>query len=530
MTFKRENPNQIVAPQPKKRQCQRNVVSSKSPAVAGPGRQTSDASHNLIKTVEAPLNICDLDDDCLLQIFEHLIISELANMWSVNKRFRETTELTFHRRHIDDFVFDNIIGVSANYKRIFQSFGRSFKSLVMSRKSFDATIFDAEIVRWLANHCYGNLQSLELNGFSLVIPEGDNDLRLNMSRLVSSLTTLRLNGVEMLHCGTVFQSLSELIHLHLENVRMDFVTGNHLTRGYPHLQSAHLRDVFLSDCTFDHAHFTFHKFFGENSTIPSLNLNNFFISSSTPTYHVVDLITSHAPMLEDLTIQLTRDSEVTKLYRLDYLRKLKLELPNRSCAGFMLSLLSRKATLTHLDVMASDRNAEAFFHVIGTFNSLQSVVLRRASKVHAHWDFAYATRGLTNLVDFRTNCFEFSFTDTLIKFCERNPMLEVLWINEDDAVMFVDLEQYESFAAKRSPTAPKLVIFIMMSLSNCYRIRVIRDNLTVVYSGDWDHSDLGSNWDPLSGLYRDESVGQFFDYCRNCKDDEFGLTFNFALK
>lgn len=506
------------------------MVLPKSPAVAGPGRQTSDTSASLAKAVDPTLNFCDLVDDCLLQIFDHLNVMELANMWSVNKRFRATAELAFHRRHIDDFVLDKIDGVSANYKRIFQSFGRSFKSLVMSRKSFDATIFDADIIRWMASHCYGNLQSLELNGFSLVIPEGDNDLRLNMSKLMSTVTTLRLNGVDMQHCGTMFESLSGLNHLHLENVHMDFVTGNHLAREHPHLQSAHLRDVYLTDCTFDHASFTFHKFFGENSTIPTLNLNNFFISSSTPTYHVVDLITSHAPMLEDLTIQLTRDSEVTKLYRFDHLRKLKLELPNNSCAGFLLSLLSRKATLTHLDVTASDRNPEAFFHTIGTFNSLQSVVLRRTSKIHTHWDFAYATRGLTNLVDFRTNCFDFSWTDKLIKFCERNPKLEVLWINEDDGAMFVDLEQYETFAANRSPTAPKLVILIMMALSNNYRICVIRDNLTVVYSGDWSVSELDTNWDPLSGRYTDESVRNFLEYCRNCKEDEFGLTLGFDLE
>lgn len=501
---------------------------------AGPGQYSSDVNKKIAQLVidEAPKTLINLNDDCLLCIFGGLSLMDLCNMYAVSKRFQPCVELIFRRKHN---LKINMVGTSFNistnnnYQHILQTFGQTVQSLVISKRSFDVAIPEEDIVHCILANCHDSLQHLELIGFSLVLPQENNDMKLTFCRMVSNLKTLRLNDIELRNGGVIFEFLSGLEELHLNNVRMDSATSVYMKRVFPHLHSVTIKDVDLLDCTVSAVHTFFSGFLKTNETIKKLVLVN---SRVSPT--VLRVITNQMPVLEDLTVRVNVDSQANVLQQLQHVKRLYLDIHRDANVAPLLTALSTKSMLTHLEI-----HMEYFRqHVIqslANFNSLKCIhLIASYANFFGPVDdvFMFLSSGLTSVVDFRANCFYLQNTDTLIQFAEKNTNLEVFWLSSMFRAFQPDLRKFKLMASKRSPSAPKLVVILMGLHATTYSV-FVEKNVVLVQPCNGPAQpaayELGC-FDPFSEKYSNESRAAFIEWCRSSASNGESFDANFVVR
>lgn len=191
-------------------------------------------------------------------------------------------------------------------------------------------------------------------------------------------------------------------------------------------------------------------------------------------------------------------------------RSLKLEdLSRRWVTTRDLGTNADKAALDQLDVPVSNK----FDDALSSMNSLSTIVLRRR---RTDWfgnnSFRKLAEQMTNVVDFRANCFNLRGPEEVYQFIEKNPKLEVLWLITLGIHRFMSYQRLEEVADKRSSAAPKLVLLLKFA-----------DSISYI-----DAKDV--NMDILTDVFTEESVGKFLISCRNATENAVDLLLSFVPK
>lgn len=280
-------------------------------------------------------------------------------------------------------------------------------------------------------------------------------------------------------CGILFEFRSEIKEIHLQNVQTDIETADFMDGTFPQIRTVTFSNVNITDCSTAMAASIFTGFFQSNPTIRVLCLMNTKTSLST-----LNAICTSLRSLDSLTIRLNVVAHVSKLHQLAYLPRLILDIPKKAWPGLLLSLLSRKGNLTHLDIKVSDHTYEEFFETISYLDSLENFVLRRTTHFHSNHYLEKTLRRMKNLTVFRSNCFQIEDHDVIIRIIENNPKLNVFWLGYIyRQTIMIDVPKIELLANKnnRPSTAPKLVILLIGCCTQKLMFQVT-DNVVIVYS------------------------------------------------
>lgn len=141
---------------------------------------------------KGPMQLMDLNDDCLLAIFGNLNAIELCDMAETCKRAQALTQYTFHMKH-SRLDLSSIKRINLKLTaRFLRNFGNDISSLHIPRKVLspkESDVASRKILTLVGRHCGENLVEL-------------------------SLKNIRITGASMEHAKQVFGSLKTLM---LEN-------------------------------------------------------------------------------------------------------------------------------------------------------------------------------------------------------------------------------------------------------------------------------------------------------------------------
>lgn len=174
--------------------------------------------------IPSPLtSMTDINDYCLLQVFEHLDINSLMKMSKVSKRFNEI--ITQHIIPLRTVNFSDA-SVCCSTQKIFQKFGPWMTRIVIDRKDMQTvapkSTSIAELVRLIMLHCTaGKLQYLSLTGFS-GFNQNELDLVNAAKPYFANVHTLCIDMAGLYHSLHLVNQLftkENLHHLSLHNIR-----------------------------------------------------------------------------------------------------------------------------------------------------------------------------------------------------------------------------------------------------------------------------------------------------------------------
>lgn len=125
------------------------------------------------------LKLLDLNDDCLMAIFEYLTLDELADIASICTRFRSVARDVFSRRHklncLEIYVKEHPQSMEGDlvHRRKTASIIRHFGDLLTKLKvNFDVDkSLNAFIYNMMVNYCTGMLERLELRNCMHLEPD-----------------------------------------------------------------------------------------------------------------------------------------------------------------------------------------------------------------------------------------------------------------------------------------------------------------------------------------------------------------------
>lgn len=363
------------------------------------------------------------------------------------------------------------ICINKNYRKILKTFGRKARLLIIAKQSFDvaAGIPEEEIVHCIIAICYGNLQHLSLTGFSLSIPQENNDMKWKFCRMVSNLKTLTLKGIELRNCGVLFEFLSGLEKLNIKDLHMDLATASGMKRTFPHLRDVVITDVDIVNCAASTVHTFLAGFLKANPTIEKLFLINGRVSPI-----VFRVVTNQLPVLDELMVHICSDSQAEVLQRLQHVKRLTLKVYENANIAPLLMALSARGIPTHLKIYF-EFFRQIVWESLANIESLNSInliaMLPKDSRILANV-FNLLSSRLKNVIEFRADNFEFQSTDILIQFIGKNSKLELCWLSSMPERIHVDPPEIKLMATTGAPSAPKLVVLFTDIHAKVLRVSV----------------------------------------------------------
>lgn len=143
----------------------------------------------------------DLNDDCLLEIYDHLGVNDLCAVSKVCKRLKTTSEFYFPRKYKkldfaelkdakDEFV------AKKNVKIVLSRFGKLITSIEVSNELLNRREFgQQDILRYIAKFCASTLYELEMYGFADSAPGIASSLNEMISLKSLSMNSLHSNFI-----------------------------------------------------------------------------------------------------------------------------------------------------------------------------------------------------------------------------------------------------------------------------------------------------------------------------------------------
>lgn len=199
--------------------------------VAGTCKENSDAKPVFL----------ELNDYCLLKIFDHMKVMELSTVSRVCKRLKSIAELHFSLKYaefdIAELLEDGYVSMK-NVKSVLRCFGESIKSIDICRSLFTSRsqIF-SEIVQHtffssIAKYCVTTLDTMKLHGFYLT------QFEIILIEKMHSLKSLLFENCffkrdDDLICLSAFEQLKELT----------IIKGSIFDNIYPALERLQLKQM-----------------------------------------------------------------------------------------------------------------------------------------------------------------------------------------------------------------------------------------------------------------------------------------------
>lgn len=288
--------------------------------------------------------ISDLNDDCLMEVFNRLSIKSLCNVAEVSKRFKQNAETVFS---LEYKCFDPIKLYSLNdghfevtlneFRNVLKNFGSLINELTVSKMTFKSSQ-NNRILDLILKYCKGTLKTLELDGFTI-----KGIMVQKLTPVVESLEKLILNGCDVDDSiGNLLKHCGGLKKLKICDQQYGFQDCRFLEQEYPNLQSFTLKSVGLIRQS------NLNVFVTKNPNIQKIKIKN----CDGVKDKIFGLIADKLNNLEKLSINLT-DYDSLFTNNLDPIKKMKnlkkLELKcGRHSISTVIGELESKDILTQL--------------------------------------------------------------------------------------------------------------------------------------------------------------------------------------
>lgn len=164
------------------------------------------------QTRKGPMQLMDLNDDCLLAIFDNLDAIELCDMAETCKRAQALTQYKFHMKH-SRLDLSSIKPINLKLTaRFLRNFGNDISSLHIPRKVLspnESDVASQKILTLVGRHCGKNLIELSLKNIRMT-----GASMKHMNEVFGSLKTLMLENFCFKNCDlTVFSDHLEVLKL-----------------------------------------------------------------------------------------------------------------------------------------------------------------------------------------------------------------------------------------------------------------------------------------------------------------------------
>lgn len=119
-------------------------------------------------------NLVDIVDDCLIQIFHNLTVSDLSSAASACSRFKTIARVVFSRYKKSDIVEIDLNSVVRRRQApaILHNFGDLMTNVkVIFWKKNNPNLYNVSVYKLIVKYCTGTLHRLELNHCKILQPK-----------------------------------------------------------------------------------------------------------------------------------------------------------------------------------------------------------------------------------------------------------------------------------------------------------------------------------------------------------------------
>ncbi|XP_031630466.1 uncharacterized protein LOC116345337 [Contarinia nasturtii] len=476
------------------------------------------------------VQVLDLNDDCLYDIFNMLNCIDLSAVDQTCLRFQKVAGDVFRKKHTAiNLTMTNLPGYSnvgtsqltlLQIRNLFIGYGPQIRKLQVAALSFKQEN-RYRVLDSIIRTCTG-LESLSLTGF--IIKESlyriNNTFFSNLEELSLSLCELNDN------IRRVFLQCNQLKKLTIQSDSN--LTGSCLAIQFPNLESITL--IMNSDIEMRHLN-TFFKLNRQLKSVKIIHCGGCIFDEIFPR------IATNLPELEALTIEVDYFQNFCKnimaLLRLENLRELQLNCSMYSVSTFIEGLAAKgKIEVLHLsDGLLNDGLIDA----IAKCKKLTSLKLCSMPSVHNRF-LAELAKNLPQLNDFHISKCQTLNSSGVVHFATLAKKLKTLHINNSSVE--IDDKFFQSLATVFKERGTRLTLSLCKMQSRVtpeiyeehkQHIQIVRSNDFLLYDifgedlsdidsddDDDDDSDF-ENWDDYDS-YGDDP----FD-----DDDEYSELFDF---
>ncbi|XP_055530252.1 uncharacterized protein LOC129721561 isoform X2 [Wyeomyia smithii] len=305
-----------------------------------PADTTNDDTEEIANEEVEPetFNILQLDDDCLMLIFDQLEIMDLISLEKTCDRFGSVVHDIYKRYKVFDFdhaLTDKAFLTMLDAKTVLTEVGAFMRSLSISQKRF---LRPGLRVLKLIPRCCSNLTELEIRDFTL------NSITLNNLEAVFK----NLEGLSLINCGisdSIEPNLSRAKNLQRLDLSLNSeITGNCL-KGVKNLKY-----INLDSCQNIQGK-PFSAFAAKNKTLEYLNINYCSRLTSEAIKSIVNNMTELSHLVCNNSYDNVEPASMVLLASLPKLKKLQLRF-NRTSRPIdrILQNLVEFNQLEHLDL------------------------------------------------------------------------------------------------------------------------------------------------------------------------------------
>lgn len=404
----------------------------------------SDSSETMeSRTVQ----MLDLNDDCLIDVFSYLNFNDLVSVNQTCIRFQPLSEHVFRKKHtainltdtpIDDYSnVDESSFTLLQIRNLFVSFGPQIQKLKVASNSFKQEN-RYRVLDLLIRSCT-SLRVLCLTGFYIK----ESLYKINTT-FFSHLEDLSLTLCEV--CDSIKRVFSQCHELRKLTIQSDSnLTGSCIAISFPRLESMKL--VMNSDIETRHLN-TFIKLNLQLTSLKIIHCRNCIFDDIFPK------IATFLPNLEVLNIEIEFfhdfNHNIMHLLQLNHLRELQLNCSRYSVSAFVEALAAKQQIeVLHLsDGLLNDNLIDA----ITKCKKLTSLKLCSMPNVHNRF-LSELARNLPLLNDFHVSKCQLLTSSGVIQFVGFAERLQTLNIAnssvEIDDKFFLSLEQIYKTRGRR---------------------------------------------------------------------------------
>lgn len=463
--------------------------------------------------------ILDLNDDCLLEVFQHLKLNDLLSAGDVCHRFRENSQRHFASLKCWAHLIP-VYGSKENWQsnaerflhnsKLLRLFGASIKSLTLTGIADVPIKFecDGRIINLLKRFPCEKVLALELAGFNLT-----DELVHTLQPLLSGLQTLKLTWMDW--CDFFWKMLPtwspELRDL---EIKMQFRKNNPVPVMTPLLKQSFTK---LQSISFQGVHYTrftnIEVFLKSNPQIKRIK----FISCYRLDDSIFQYLAKHVPGIESICIQ-EIGLKPTSENNLKYIRGLRC-LKSFEFGGIMASLIPSLALSILNEINVETITVERLrlnFRVNRPFNGIEQLIeiISGMKTLKTLWignvnglsasHLINICKNLPQLSELCLHLNEISLSaDNLLKLLRNADKLESLYYYEwhssidVDKSSFIDVQTYNAIVKIVKQRREKL--HLQIELDNEFTVKIPReltrknkDVLSLIVGGKCPNS---WNWD-----------------------------------
>lgn len=312
-------------------------------------KATANKNTNKMKVIESQsesqLSILDLNDDCLMEIFQNLNTLDLCAVKDTCRRFQNLSEYHFktvYNRKIFSFRVNDRYKkmVSENEEqKILRHFGTHINKLIINASDFDVNA--ERVLDILGQNPVQNLKDFEIE--NLLLDENALDV---CKGLLSNLERLSIDFCygdesEFYKCVSYCGALKELQVLNLNSFE---IRGKFLITKFQRLESLILREIKCFNTRY------IDTFFKQNTNLKRIRLIRCNFTNDDTFKMIADNLTN----IEEICIQLRYISDAFEdnlscLLKLNNLKRLEFNCGQKNITSFV-NFLAGKNIIEHFSI------------------------------------------------------------------------------------------------------------------------------------------------------------------------------------